>query len=165
MLLLFRKYLKFHEIQSYFQMESNYIKCSVSQPRNSVKQHGLRALLLGFFDCGFTLFMPRLKQLPILLKKGCFQTLLPWLKQTGHARLTTRSIYLFSFQCSPAQHIWHHVLYILCKKLLSSTIMALKTQTLPHNDKVSTLAELLSLLHRPHPTHQSLAWLNPVEKQ
>lgn len=83
-------------------MESNYIKCSVSQPLNFVKQHGLRALLLGFFDCSFTLFLPRLQQLPIFLKKGCFQTLLPQLKQIGYAWLTTRSIYLFSFQAQPS---------------------------------------------------------------
>lgn len=123
---------------------------------------------LVFFNCGFTLFLPLLKQLPIFLKNRYFQPS-DFATSVTTSRPCLANYLLNLFIQFPTQHSTIYVascIIHIVQKFLSSIIMAPKTQTLPHNDKVSTLPELHSLLLRPHPTpHQSLAWLNPVEKQ
>lgn len=140
-------------------MESNYIKCSIPLPLNFVKQHGLQGLSLFFFKWFYIIFAS-LKAAPHFSKERLFLAI-RLLQQTDHAWLTTCSIYLFSFQHNTAQrstvYLASCIIHIV-QKFLSSIIMGLKTETLPHNDKVSTLPELHSLLLHPHPTpHQSLA--------
>lgn len=80
------------------------------------------------------------------------------LEQANHAWQTPCSSSPFPAQLNPAQYIQYHASNTLHKNFSEAQMMALKIQTLPHNDKVFTLPELHSLLRRPHPTpHRSLA--------